>query len=1255
MTFTAPSIEQAASVDRRWVEKVFIKYVEAEERVLLMRKLIKQGLGVAEVELFFAELADTHRNTKYRSRRKSKLIMSTMKEKLRDSIEERIVWKRRKAETIKRVHQIWGSRATKTKSLFSEIVQTSRRRRIELRTKFNLKVNHVKRKFKQESSNSTLPEELARYRTVRCLQPDFVPPELEANTQPLTFGGVHLDSDESEAMLLDPKFAILDNIKAEGFELEVHASLAKLRWHKMKEDGQEEGITEAEKEELETLEAEARQIYDPKTKTVDYRRYRATDAPMNATLKLPQAQSLEYEAGLEIRQQKWMGVARQFISEFCDDKGRQKDNLTAAQRRGLKKLQKRVADGEIVIIPTDKSGRMVAMTLEDYEKAGEVHTSKDREVTMEQAEEVAKKLRGHTSSWLKILNVGEGHKHENRHRKTFIVNSVNIAELYLLWKDHKSTPASRPVASANNGFNVQFSNLISPLLEFVADNMKRNFEVKSTENSLYKIDQFNQNNSDPINTEFPFTEPVNISCESQTLEGGSDKQFTFAAPDVIGEEQETKEDGYSTDENEFLIGDEKEEYEREEDKRVTETGEFTEKELVFIGGDVCALYPSSTAGLAGKAVREAILQSEVSFEGIDFKELAKYIAINASEYEVAQSGLRRVVPVRAKRRGAKPGMKGAGVLGPHKNKNDEMWKFPKYEPTAEDRRKLLAKGVEIAVKVMYTTHLYTFAGKVYKQRSGAPIGLRGSGASLRVIMNLWDTKVLELMENIKLVPRVAFRYVDDIRKLLNAIKLGWRWTDGVMEYKKAWEEEERNENLTPIKKTARELKKMYESVHKELKFEMETCEDFESRTLPTLDYQCWMEEGKLLYRFYMKKMAKKTLIMKSSALGENTKVAALTQDVVRLSKNTSELVDMETRSEIIDSFHDRLQLSGYSHEQSVRIISNGLMGYERIRRNAARDGGNINRSEEEGREERHKKKLLGKTNWFRVTKTKQSDNTAKGGDHKRRRSRHQQEKTETQLPVVSVMFVPKTGGSILQKRLMDLEPGLSAISGHRIRYVERSGVTLKQLLHRNNPWAGAPCHRATSCLSCASDKEKKDNCSKRSIVYEIHCSVCREEAKAKRNRGEEGLDYIYVGQSSESCFVRGLSHQADLKAGLQGKSDTSHMASHIMMAHGGRENEAKFVMKKVKSYPSTFLRILAECIRIKYRADEEGIVVMNQKSGDFGSYSLPRLSVNGIDQGREPQAQAQRKLAIDERRESGVVDFSTSNARTKGKVKFKLK
>ena len=71
------------------------------------------------------------------------------------------------------------------------------------------------------------------------------------------------------------------------------------------------------------------------------------------------------------------------------------------------------------------------------------------------------------------------------------------------------------------------------------------------------------------------------------------------------------------------------------------------------------------------------------------------------------------------------------------------------------------------------------------------------------------------MENIKLVPNVAFRYVNEIRKLVSAIKLGWRWLDRVMQYKKAWEREEVEEKLTPTGKRARELKKIYE----ELKFE----------------------------------------------------------------------------------------------------------------------------------------------------------------------------------------------------------------------------------------------------------------------------------------------------------------------------------------------------------------------------------------------------------------------------------------------------
>ena len=344
MSFTANSIEEAAHIDKGWVAKVFRKATEAEERVILMKKLIDQKLGVAEVEEFFGDLAENHRNTKYRSLRKSKLIELTMKDKLLDSLEERRVWRRQKASTIKKIHQVWGRKAMRTESLISAMVRSSRKLRRELRTKFDQKVRHMLKKFKLRQVGLSLPNEIARYSSVKCLQPDFIPSEPEANTQPLVFGDVHLDEDERSVMLLDHKYAVLDSLGAEEFELEVQAALAKLRWNRMKEDRQEENITEAESERLETLKAEARQIYDPKSKTVDYRKYRATDAPMNATLKLPPGQVPEYEAGLEVRFQRWMGTAKQYMDEFCDEKGRQEANLTSAQKRGLKKLKKRVAE-----------------------------------------------------------------------------------------------------------------------------------------------------------------------------------------------------------------------------------------------------------------------------------------------------------------------------------------------------------------------------------------------------------------------------------------------------------------------------------------------------------------------------------------------------------------------------------------------------------------------------------------------------------------------------------------------------------------------------------------------------------------------------------------------------------------------------------------------------------------------------------------------------------------------------------------------
>ena len=73
-----------------------------------------------------------------------------------------------------------------------------------------------------------------------------------------------------------------------------------------------------------------------------------------------------------------------------------------------------------------------------------------------------------------------------------------MAPLYLLFKDHKGwsvniggEPPSRPVASANSGQNVHLSEVVSQILEPIANNWKGGMEVISTPDLASKIDGMN--------------------------------------------------------------------------------------------------------------------------------------------------------------------------------------------------------------------------------------------------------------------------------------------------------------------------------------------------------------------------------------------------------------------------------------------------------------------------------------------------------------------------------------------------------------------------------------------------------------------------------------------------------------------------------------------------------------------------------------------------------------------------------------------
>ena len=114
----------------------------------------------------------------------------------------------------------------------------------------------------------------------------------------------------------------------------------------------------------------------------------------------------------------------------------------------------------------------------------------------------------------------------------------------------------------------------------------------------------------------------------------------------------------------------------------------------------------------------------------------------------------------------------------------------------------------------------------------------------------------------------------------------------------------------------------------------------------------------------------------------------------------------------------------------------------------------------------------------------------------------------------------------------------------------------------------------------------------------------------KESRGEVGLRYKYAGTSHGCQRRRGNQHLADLKAGLEDKlgDKTSHMLIHIRESHPGENPRPRRGMK-MKTYSTTFKRLLAELVHIMYLVRDPKVDLLNQKCEGYQGYNLPRLSV----------------------------------------------
>ena len=210
-----------------------------------------------------------------------------------------------------------------------------------------------------------------------------------------------LTNNERIVLRLPPKFAIEENLPEDGIALDEELAFAKARMTINKEEEEkldDDNIIEVDEEEemeREKDEARTRQIYDARERRFNDQKRRVTDLSECARVTLPKPMGIKNESLMEMRRGTNETIYNKFREEVCNKKGDVKGNLTEEEKDGLKSLQKRMREKDIIILKTDKSGKLCVTTREEYRKMGEEHTGKDEVIDRKGIIEKEKQLNGH--------------------------------------------------------------------------------------------------------------------------------------------------------------------------------------------------------------------------------------------------------------------------------------------------------------------------------------------------------------------------------------------------------------------------------------------------------------------------------------------------------------------------------------------------------------------------------------------------------------------------------------------------------------------------------------------------------------------------------------------------------------------------------------------------------------------------------------------------------------------------------------------
>ena len=1296
--FKTPS-QELGGTDRRVALSVWKSLAESLARVNLLKTLIKEGMGLAELEEFNLGISSKFKSSKFKIKPPSdpKVRESVMGRAMKLKLADEQCLLRELCKERTELRRTLGKKLNKNSRPYRRIMQELKQEEIKVKNestkKFKNKIAHLKNKYSQEQESTKqdegAPQDLQEYEELTVFNKNkYTDLQVDSYTVKV-IGDIRLSPEEEKVLKLHPKFCVLDRLQEVEFEHEQEASLAKMRMEIVKEQENKE-LTEQEVQENEEFEAITRQVYNNTDKKYDARRRRVTDLPECSRITLPKPLNSEQEAAIELRKKTQMQIFKEYASKNTNKNGEQATNLTQEESIGLKSLQKRIASEELIVIRTDKSSKLAVTNQEEYKKMGLDHTANDRKINRQEIIEMEETLNGHSKAWTNIWNSGRDHNHFDRIITSKMTRSENVADLYLMFKDHKPGNKTRPTATGCSSNTLGLSNAVAEILESVSIAEPRRYNCISSEDMLARIHKSNkikQEQSQARNKSLVRKLQCSsckimemIDCEKTELHDWDTILNPAASQGVHEPWEPVPSQEWATIQNPAASQGVHEPWDpttptQEEiqaarnltrnsccGNQVQKSLEINcskcgpginipeNEEYSLVGNDVKALYPSIKSANTGKIIREALEKSTLEFEGVDLEKALAYVAMNADLTSDLED-LEHLLPTRKSGRSTKLKI---SAIDKDWNPNDKFI-FKNQEISSQDRRKIIARVVEVAVRALFQNHAYRFGNEYYHQKEGSSIGDRWSGAAAEVVMQDWANQYQKILENSGVSILLLAGYVDDGRQYTSSLPLGSRYNKETRKFEQnqqALIEDTRKKNSgeSNNQRMARTCIEAMNSINPDLEFTVETPEDFPEEKLPTLDFKLWQEEDqKLNHCYYQKDVKTPYVIMARSGMANQQKIQILSNELTRrLSNINKENSGINQYTRTINQYTKELKNSEYPFKTAREIVISGIRGLKTKYKLREMKNQEFYREAQSTARQRAMKKLVSKETWYKKPESQipqqelghnfKSCGLPGGpralGPSPKNKNRHDQESK-----IKSVMFVPFTPGSSLAKLLRNNEEKLVTLTGSKVKIVERTGTQLQDLLTRSNPWKGYDCERE-NCLLCytkqRTEKHKSQDCHQRNVVYETRCLDCQDMEytkienmdipdKEKKDLKSKVKLSIYIGETSRSTFERGWEHLNDLTT----LSSKSHMLKHILTDHPDENiKNIKFGIRIIRNCRTSFERQIYESVAIQQAREQHKI--LNSRS-EYNRCSLPRLSTQlGDAQFKEYNTELEEEKKLDD-------------------------